>query len=140
MKYSTTTIKEHMAQAATEENDHLGWCETRLYELGGHTSVFNPLWYSGAMIIGAVAGVFGDSYSLGFVVETENQVSIHLQKHLAIVPKHDCRTLKILETMRVDEMRHAEIAMNAGGSPLPRSVKYIMYCTSKLMTKLSYYL
>src|SRR5450631_2818703 len=45
-----------MRLAAAEENDHLAWCEQRLRELGGRTSVLNPLWYAGSLAIGALAG------------------------------------------------------------------------------------
>src|SRR3990167_6299010 len=113
------TVRMHMEQAAAEENDHLGWCENRLDELGGSTSKLNPVWYFGSMAIGAGAGLLGDRYSLGFVAETEIQVSLHLQKHLALLPDKDSKTRLILEKMWLDEMRHADTARNAGGVQLP---------------------
>jgi ubiquinone biosynthesis monooxygenase Coq7 len=50
-------VGEQMQQAAMEENDHLLWCRQRLGELGGHTSLLNPLWYTGSFLIGAVTGL-----------------------------------------------------------------------------------
>ena len=43
--------------------------------------------------------LLGDKYSLGFVAETERQVSQHLQQHLQQLPEHDERSRKILEQM-----------------------------------------
>ena len=68
-----TNVRESMRQAAAEENDHLLWCEKRIDELEGRTSLLNPLWYVGSFVIGAVAGKIGDKWSLGFVAETEKQ-------------------------------------------------------------------
>ncbi len=44
-------VQEHMAKAAMEEVDHLGWCETRLQELQSHPSYLNPLWYAGSFFL-----------------------------------------------------------------------------------------
>src|SRR6201996_3783946 len=71
-------VKEAMQQAASEEIDHLAWCEQRLRELKGKPSVLNPLWYAGSLAIGAFAGALGDRASLGFIAETEKQVESHL--------------------------------------------------------------
>ncbi len=49
-------IREKLQQAALEENDHLDWTKSRINELGGHTSLLNPLWYGGSFAIGAFAG------------------------------------------------------------------------------------
>ena len=62
--------------AADEEIDHLAWCEERLQELDARPSLLNPLWYAGSFAIGALAGIAGDDWSLGFVKETENQVEV----------------------------------------------------------------
>jgi 3-demethoxyubiquinol 3-hydroxylase len=53
-----------LAHAAQEEMDHLAWCETRLQELGSHTSYFNPIWYAGSFAIGLAAGLAGDKMEL----------------------------------------------------------------------------
>src|SRR5580693_863501 len=46
-------VSAAMQHAAAEETDHLAWCEQRLRELKGRTSVLNPLWYAGSFAIGA---------------------------------------------------------------------------------------
>lgn len=131
-------VREQMQRAAQEENDHLDWCEKRLKELDSHTSLLNPLWYGGSLAIGAIAGVAGDKWSLGFVVETERQVEKHLDGHLETLPNTDARSRAIVEQMKEDEIQHADTALHAGGAPLPAPIKRIMSLTSKVMTKTAY--
>ena len=133
-------VKQEMQQAAIEEQDHLAWCEDRLKELDSHTSVLNPIWYGLSYGMGAIAGIAGDKYSLGFVAETERQVSQHLQEHIQQLPSHDDRSRKILEQMNEDELHHRDTALKAGGVDLPVPVRITMTAISKLMTKTSYYL
>lgn len=135
-----THIKQQMAQAAAEETDHLAWCEERLTELGSKPSILNPIWYSGSLILGALAGLAGDKISLGFVAETERQVTAHLQRHLQGIPGDDKKTKAILEQMQEDEEHHADLAIKAGAVDLPHLIKQLMNGVSKLMTKSSYYL
>ena len=78
-----------MRQAADEEIDHLAWCEQRITELGGRTSVLNPLWYAGSFLIGAVAGGLGDAPAWDSSRETERQVESHLRDHLERLPAAD---------------------------------------------------
>lgn len=127
-----------MEQAALEENDHLVWCEQRLQELGSHKSYLNPVWYTGSLLIGIIAGIAGDRYSLGFVEETEHQVISHLQSHLDDLPPQDHKTRKIIEQMHVDEAQHAETAHNAGAKELPKAVKTLMGYVAKVMTFSAY--
>ena len=134
------TVRDKMEQAAIEENDHLAWTEERIRELGTHTSVLAPFWYAGSFTIGALAGIAGDKWSLGFVAETEHQVIRHLDSHLARLPAHDTKSRAILEQMRVDEARHATTALAAGGATLPEPVKQLMALTSKVMTSTAYWL
>src|SRR3990170_1413639 len=101
------TVRDKMEQAAAEENDHLAWTAERIRELGTHTSVLAPFWYAGSFAIGALAGIAGDKWSLGFVAETEQQVIRHLDAHLARLPELDVKSRAILELMRTDEARHA---------------------------------
>ena len=89
-------IQEMLNHSAQEEMDHLAWCETRLQELGSHTSYLNPLWYAGSFAIGLAAGLAGDKWSLGFVVETEKQVENHLESHLEKLPLEDHRSRAIV--------------------------------------------
>ncbi|MFI4919108.1 MAG: 2-polyprenyl-3-methyl-6-methoxy-1,4-benzoquinone monooxygenase [Legionellales bacterium] len=135
-----TQVKEQMAQAAAEELDHLAWCEERLLELHSRPSILNPLWYGGSILIGAVAGLAGDKISLGFVAETERQVTAHLKQHLQRIPAADKKTKAILERMQQDEEHHAATAVNAGAIELPFVIKQVMSAVSKLMTHSSYYL
>ncbi|BAN70188.1 2-polyprenyl-3-methyl-6-methoxy-1,4-benzoquinone monooxygenase [endosymbiont of unidentified scaly snail isolate Monju] len=133
-------VRDAMEQSADEENDHLAWCQQRIEELGGRTSLLNPLWYAGSLAIGATAGLAGDRWSLGFVGETERQVEAHLRSHLDEIPPEDRRSRAILEQMKTDEIEHGEKAMRHGGAELPAPVKLAMKLTSKVMTKSVYYL
>ena len=108
------TIKQQMLDAAEEEVDHLAWCEKRLNELNAKPSQLNLVWYTGSLIIGALAGLAGDRISLGFVAETERQVTQHLMRHLSHLPTHDIKTQIILTQMKIDEEAHANTAINAG--------------------------
>ncbi|MDH5572463.1 MAG: 2-polyprenyl-3-methyl-6-methoxy-1,4-benzoquinone monooxygenase [Gammaproteobacteria bacterium] len=133
-------VRDKMQRAAEEENDHLDWCEQRVTEMGSHLSYLNPVWYAGSVAIGAIAGLAGDKWSLGFVTETENQVVRHLDSHLDQITEKDQKTRAILEQMKEDEMNHATIALNAGGVPLPTAVKKLMGLTSKIMTRTAFWL
>ena len=72
-------IRQSLEAAADEEVEHLAWTAGRLAELGGRKSLLNPLWYLGAWSIGALAGRCGDTWSLGFLAETERQSPDQLQ-------------------------------------------------------------
>ena len=133
-------VRREMEQAAIEEQDHLAWCEDRLKELDSHTSLLNPIWYGLSFGMGAIAGIAGDKYSLGFVAETERQVSLHLQHHISQLPAQDDRSRNILVQMNEDELHHRDTALNAGGVDLPIPVKITMTAISKLMTKTSYFI
>ena len=127
-------VRDKMERAAREENDHLAWCESRLNELGSHKSLLNPLWYGGSLAIGALAGLAGDKWSLGFVTETEHQVVRHLDSHLAQISEKDNKSRAILQQMKEDEGHHATAALHAGGAELPYPIKKFMALTSRVMT------
>jgi ubiquinone biosynthesis monooxygenase Coq7 len=133
-------VRDRMAEAAAEENDHLARCEARIDELGGHTSLLNPLWYLGSFACGALAGFAGDRLSLGFVAETERQVVVHLDGHAARLPVADVRSRRIIEQMKEDEARHATVAVESGAADLPPLVKRLMHLTAKVMTSTAYWL
>lgn len=133
-------VRTAMEQAALEENDHLVWCQQRVNYLGGHASVLNPVWYAGSFLMGAVAGQVGDKWSLGFVAETEKQVVQHLEEHLAEISIRDEKSRAILEQMKMDELHHGTLAVNAGGAALPAPIKLVMRIMSKVMTKTSYWI
>jgi ubiquinone biosynthesis monooxygenase Coq7 len=134
------TVRDKMEQAAIEENDHLAWTAERIHELDTHTSYLAPFWYAGSFAIGALAGIAGDKWSLGFVAETEHQVIRHLDAHLARLPGQDAKSRAILEQMRTDEARHATTALAAGGAALPEPVRQCMALTSKVMTTTAYWI
>ena len=133
-------LKRQMAQAAREEVDHLAWTEQRLAELGDRPSLFNPLWYGGAFLIGLAAGRLGDRVSLGFVVETERQVEQHLESHLERLPAADRASRAIVDQMRVDEAAHGDAARAAGGVDLPAPVRGAMRLAAKVMTATAHYI
>ena len=124
--------------AAAEETDHLAWCAERLDELGSRPSLLNPVWYAGSYAIGVLAGLRGDGWNLGFVVETERQVEAHLAEHLQTLPEADRRSRAILRQMKDDEARHADNAEQAGARVLPQPVPSLMAAASKLMKTVAY--
>lgn len=134
----TPGTRDAMQQAAREEGDHLRWCRERLDELGDRASRLDPLWYAGSFFIGAAAGLAGDRWSLGFVVETERQVVRHLQGHLSALPPGDERSRSVLEQMRVDEGVHATTALESGAAELPVPVKRLMTLAARVMTETAY--
>ena len=130
--------REHLLEAAQEETDHLAWCADRLRELNSRPSLLNPVWYAGSFAIGAIAGLRGDGWNLGFVVETERQVEAHIDEHLDSLPAADARSRAILEVMKADEARHADNAEAAGARILPMPVPSLMAAASKLMKAVAY--
>ena len=133
-------LKEAFAHAADEEQDHLAWTAARIDALGSRPSLLNPLWYTGAVAIGLLAGKMGDRISLGFMAETERQVEQHLEGHLSSLPVGDVASRAVVEQMRTDEMQHARSATQAGGVDLPFPVTAAMRAASKVMTRTAYYL
>ncbi len=127
-----------LIEASEEETEHLAWCEKRLNELGSHKSFFNPLWYAGSFALGALAGALGDKWNLGFLAETERQVEGHLNEHLSELPEQDAKSRAIVEQMKVDEMKHADTAIEHGGVPLPMPIRQAMQVTSKVLTFAAY--
>ncbi|MDP1596243.1 MAG: 2-polyprenyl-3-methyl-6-methoxy-1,4-benzoquinone monooxygenase [Methylotenera sp.] len=127
-----------MQQAAQEETEHLAWCESRIHELGGRTSMLNPLFYIGSFAIGATAGALGDKWSLGFLEETEKQVGAHLASHLKQLPATDEKSHRIIEQMQIDEAKHAQDAKEQGAAALPAPVRFCMKQMSKIMTATTY--
>lgn len=131
-------LGQQLLKAADEEHAHLAWCQARIDELGSHVSYLTPLWYGGSFLIGIAAALAGDRNSLGFLAETEKQVTEHLDGHLQRLPTSDKRSRRILEKMRDDEINHGTKAMASGGKELPESAKFVMRCTSRIMTALAH--
>ena len=132
-------VQKKLQHAAQEENDHLAWTAQRLYELGGHGSIFKPLWYGGSLAIGALAGLLGDKWNLGFLAETERQVGAHLQGHLQKLPEQDTKSRAVVAQMIIDETSHANMAQKLGGIDLPLPLKLVMQASAKVMTRSSYW-
>lgn len=131
-------VQAEMQQAANEEIDHLSWCKTRLDELESRPSLLDPLWYAGSFAIGAAAGLAGDGWSLGFLQETENQVEAHLENHIERLPPEDARSRAILDQMKIDEAKHAQMAKDSGAFDLPRPVRRLMKITAGAMKAVAY--
>ncbi len=137
---TSDSTRHSLLEAGREETDHLAWCEQRVKELGGRTSLLSPVWYGGSFAIGALAGLASDRTSLGFVAETERQVVDHLSSHLQQLPANDARTRAIIERMSDDEARHGHNALDAGGVALPTVARTLMKLTAKVMTRTAYWI
>jgi len=132
-------VQEKLGQAAWEETEHLAWTSRRVEALGGHLSVLNPLWYTSSLAIGALAGLLGDKWNLGFLAETERQVGAHLQSHLDSLPAQDAKSRAIVQQMYVDEVGHSDMAVKLGAAELPLPVKLAMRGMSVAMTRSVYW-
>lgn len=131
-------VQAEMQKAADEEIDHLSWCKDRLDELDSKPSRLDPFWYAGSFAIGAIAGLAGDRWSLGFLKETENQVEAHLEGHIEKLPAEDARSRAILDQMKIDEAKHAQMAEDSGARDLPEPVRGLMRLTAGAMKAVAY--
>ncbi|TAG73837.1 MAG: 2-polyprenyl-3-methyl-6-methoxy-1,4-benzoquinone monooxygenase [Burkholderiales bacterium] len=130
-------VRAKLEHAANEELDHLAWTRERVHELGGRTSVLDPLWYAGAFTLGAAAAAVGDKSSLAFLEATEEQVEAHLDSHLSELPANDAKSRAIVKQMKADEASHAQTARELGSPGMPRPVQGLMRAASKVMTSLA---
>ena len=80
----------------------------------------------------------GDKWNLGFLAETERQVEAHLDGHLHALPEEDERSRAIVDQMRLDEIQHAETAVQHGAAELPVPAKVVMKAMAKVMTGIAY--
>ena len=129
-----------LEQAAREETEHLAWTEGRIEGLGGRKSLLNPALYAGSFALGALAGLAGDRWSLGFLAETERQVVAHLEGHMRRLPEEDRKSRAVLEQMKVDEACHATSAIKHGAAELPGPAKAAMRLSSKVMTETAFWI
>ncbi|MBM5812554.1 MAG: 2-polyprenyl-3-methyl-6-methoxy-1,4-benzoquinone monooxygenase [Gammaproteobacteria bacterium] len=136
----TPMTRALLRRAAAEEGDHLAWCRERIAELGGRRSLLDPVWYAGAVALGALAGLAADRVGLGFIAETERQVEGHLDGHLQRLPVEDQRSRAIVARMRTDEVAHAEAARRAGAEPLPWPARVAMRLAARVMTGTAHWL
>ena len=127
-------IHKQLEKAANEELDHLAWCQSRINELNGSTSRLNFFLYAGSFTVGSLASIIDEKYNLGFLSETEKQVSSHLESHLSKISSKDKRTIAIIKQMKKDEETHQAAAKSMGATDLPVFIQKIMKVTSKIMT------
>lgn len=132
-------LKAQLLAAAREETNHLAWTRERLDALGDRPSLLNPLWFAGAFALGVAAAKVSDRASLGFVVETEQQVSAHLQSHLQRLPPADTASRAVVTRMKDDEERHARDARAAGALEVPPPARALMRFAAKVMTSTAHY-
>jgi ubiquinone biosynthesis monooxygenase Coq7 len=132
------SVRKTLERAAAEETEHLAWTAQRIDELGGRVSVLNPFFYTGSFAIGALSGLLGDKWNMGFLAETERQVEGHLDGHLEQLPAQDEKSRAIVAQMKEDEARHANTALARGAAELPGPVKQGMRIFSRLMTLSTY--
>ena len=128
-----------LQSAAREEADHLRWTEERIEALGGRPSLLNPVWFTGAFLLGYVAGRMGGPISLGFLSETERQVEAHLQSHLRKLPAGDAASRQVLLQMIADESKHGLNARRHGAKDLPKAIQSAMQASGRLLTTTAYY-
>ena len=138
MTAGNSAVKEKLRKAGEEERDHLAWCSSRLKELKSRESFLAPLFYASSFCVGAITGLLGDKYSLGFVEATEDRVVEHIDEHLDSLPETDLRSRAILRQMREDEQRHGEEALAFGGAEFSERTKRIMKVLAGIMTKSTY--
>ena len=129
--------RDHLLQAAAEEQDHLAWCAQRIIELDGRRSLLDPLWYAGSFVLGVLAGSAGDRVSLGFIAETERQVEAHIQDHLKRLPQADIKSGAVLQKMATDEAHHGTTARLSGGIELPQPVRSLMALGGEFLRRMA---
>jgi 3-demethoxyubiquinol 3-hydroxylase len=132
-------VRRALEHAAIEETEHLAWTAGRVEQLGGRLSLLNPVFFSGAFTIGALSGLCGDRWNLGFLAETERQVEGHLDSHLERLPSQDAKSRAIVAQMKADEAGHARVAVELGAAELPAPVREAMRTSARLMTSTTYW-
>lgn len=133
-------FKAELENAGAEELDHLVWLQDRLTELGGKTSLLDPIFYIYSFSIGCAVSMLGNNLNFAFIHETEQQVLKHLNKHISLLPKQDLKSLAILQQMIIDEEKHSTMALNLGNKTMPKVGAFFMKNVAKIMTKTTYYI
>ncbi len=134
------TTRRHLLDSAHQETEHLYWCEQRIKQLGGRTSLLAPVWYAGSFAIGTLASLAGDRWSFAFIRETEEQVVEHLQSHLNRLSPKDKITRTIIRQVISDEAEHAQSAYSQSSYKIPQELSTMMRATAKIMTVGAYYI
>lgn len=130
-------LKMKLYDICNEENEHLKLCNLRLKELNGSSSILNPLWYLSSYVLGSVAGIKENDWKLGFIEETEKQVTKHLKESMKQLPVNDTRSKEFLEIISKDEEKHRDTVKSIGSNEIPNSIKTGMNISSKIMKKLT---
>ena len=127
-----SAVSAAMRQAAAEEMDHLAWCEQRLEELNGRTSLLNPLWYAGSFAIGAAGGrprAIAPAWDSS--PRRKNKSNRTFAGTWSGCRRPTGASRAILEQMTHDEMRHGAAAASLGGKELPFPLRAAMRLTSR---------
>lgn len=131
-------IKKELYKMCNEEREHLDLCNERLAELKGKTSLANPGWYASSFALGCIAGITSKKWGLGFIEETEKQVTSHLNEYIDKLPTEDSISKDILIRIKEDEIQHKKSAKKIGSKELPSQIKKGMNILSNLMKGISY--
>ena len=67
-----------------------------------------------------------------------SQVEAHLANHITKLPAEDARSRAILDQMKIDEAKHAQMAEDSGAFDLPRPVRRLMKLTAGGMKAIAY--
>ena len=133
------TISRFLIKAGKEEFHHLTLCKNRIIDLGGRVSLLNPVCYVAGFLIGYISGCFDRETVLGFIAETEEQVSEHLEEHYALLVENDKVSAAILAVLLKDERKHHSTAKKYGGGSIPFTAKQAMNTASKIWKRVTYY-
>ncbi|MCM2130174.1 demethoxyubiquinone hydroxylase family protein [Larsenimonas rhizosphaerae] len=109
-----TRVQQNVLQVAGEQWDQLGWCRQRLAELGGRTSLLDPILYISAMSLSAASSRLDEAAGLGFVhaaTEATRRQSEHVIREL---PEDDRRSRAIFQAMQGDDAHHGRQMLEGG--------------------------
>jgi ubiquinone biosynthesis monooxygenase Coq7 len=84
-----------------------------------------------------VAGIKENDWKLGFIEETEKQVTDHLKESMKQLPVNDTRSKEFLKKISKDEEKHRDTVKRIGSNEIPNSIKTGMNLSSKIMKKLT---
>jgi len=62
----------------------------------------------------------------------------HLEGHIEKLPPEDARSRAILDQMKIDEAKHAQMAEDSGAYELPEPVRGLMKVTAGIMKGIAY--
>ena len=128
-------IREILAQAASEETDHLAWTAQRLQELSSHRSYLNFFWYSQAYLLGLIGGNCRGSLESGFY--RRNRAASHPSSGRPFKPLAGQRCEKP-QNCRANARRRAtpwlKPPRRRAAKPLPGFIKLLMSWQAKVMT------